>query len=112
MHLSLWGGVQTLVLTTSELINTSRSDSLEVNSSDSTVMETVKSNMENNIPFQLMYYGFTGMMPISAPITIVGIPLANVFTLRVIADTKVPYQFSLNRDSSLKWNASKLSNTY
>ena len=73
-------------------------------------METVKSNMTNLVPFQLMFYGLTSTTPISAPITIVGIPLANIFTLRVIVDTKVPYQFSLNKSSS-KWVASKLSNT-
>lgn len=52
-------GVQTLVLTTYNLINTDRSSPLEVNSSDQAVMDTVKSNAEKNIPFQLLYYGVT-----------------------------------------------------
>lgn len=74
-------------------------------------METVKSNMTNNIPFQLMYYGLRGSSPISAPITIVGLPLGNMFTLYVIVESKIPYRFSLNKASSPKWVASKLLNT-
>lgn len=109
--LTSMGGVQTLILTTPELLSLARDSNLEVNSSDQAIMETVKSNMTDLIPFQLMFYGSTGATPISAPITIVGIPLANMFTLRVIVETKVPYQFSLNRNSSQKWVASKLSNT-
>lgn len=105
------GGVQTLILTTPELISLDRNSSLEVNSSDAAVMETVKSNMTNNIPFQLMFYGLTGMTPISAPITIAGLPLGNMFTLYVIVNSKIPYRFSLNKASSPKWVASRLSNT-
>lgn len=105
------GGVQTLILTTPELISLNRTSSLEVNSSDAAVMETVKSNMTNNIPFQLMFYGLTSTIPISAPITIVGFPLGNLFTLYVIVDSKIPYRFSLDKNSSLKWVASKLLNT-
>lgn len=105
------GGVQTLILTTPELISLNRASNLEVNSSDAAVMETVKSNMTNNIPFQLMFYGLTGTISISAPITIVGIPLGNMFTLYVIVDSKIPYRFSLNKTSSSKWVASRLLNT-
>lgn len=105
------GGVQTLILTTPELISLDRDSSLEVNSSDAAVMETVKSNMTNNIPFQLMYYGLRGSLPISAPITITGLPLGNMFTLYVIVESKIPYRFSLNKASSPKWVASKLLNT-
>lgn len=39
------GGVQTLVLTTQDLIYPGRSSNIEVNSADSAVMEIVKSNM-------------------------------------------------------------------
>lgn len=53
MHLSLWG-VQTLVLTTRDLIYPGRSSSVEVNSADSAVMEIVKSNMIDMVPFQLV----------------------------------------------------------
>lgn len=74
-------------------------------------METVKSNMMNNIPFQLMFYGLTGSTPISAPITIAGFPLGNMFTLYVIVNSKIPYRFSLNKTSSSKWVASRLLNT-
>lgn len=105
------GGVQTLILTTPELISLDRDSNLEINSSDAAVMETVKSNMTNNIPFQLMYYGLRGSLPISAPITIVGLPLGNMFTLYVIVESKIPYKFSLNKASSPKWVASKLLNT-
>ena len=56
-HSSLWGGVQTLVLTTQDLIYPGRSSNIEVNSADSAVMEIVKSNMIDMVPFQLLYYG-------------------------------------------------------
>ena len=105
------GGVQTLILTTPELISLDRASNLEVNSSDAAVMETVKSNMTNNIPFQLMFYGLTGTISISAPITIVGLPLGNMFSLYVIVNSKIPYRFSLNKTSSSKWVASRLLNT-
>lgn len=68
---SIGGGVQTLVLTTQDLISTDRSSSLEVNSSDRAVMDTVKSNMMNNIPFQLLYYGVTSGVPTCISVTIV-----------------------------------------
>lgn len=105
------GGVQTLILTTPELISLNRDSNLELNSSDAVVMDTVKSNMTNNIPFQLMYYGLRGSSTISAPITITSLPLGGMFTLYVIVDSKIPYKFSLNKVSSPKWVASKLLNT-
>lgn len=105
------GGVQTLVLTTYNLINTDRSSILEVNSSDQAVMDTVKSNAEKNIPFQLLYYGVTsGISSVQLlPVSLYGIPLANVFTLYV--NQSGLYHFSLNKGSSQKWTASTLSNS-
>ena len=105
------GGVQTLILTTPELISLDRNGNLEVNSSDAAVMETVKSNMTNNIPFQLMFYGLRGSAPISAPITITSLPLGNMFTLYVVLNSQTPYRFSLNKTSSPTWIASELINT-
>lgn len=105
------GGVQTLILTTPELISVDRNSTLEVNSSDAAVMETVEFNMMNNIPFQLMFYGLTGSIPISAPITIASLPLGNMFTLYVIVNSKIPYRFRLSKTSPPKWVASKLLNT-
>lgn len=107
------GGVQTLVLTTYNLINTDRSSPLEVNSSDQAVMDTVKSNAEKNIPFQLLYYGGTsgsGLVQL-LPVSLYGIPLANVFTLYVNVNQSGLQHFSLNKGSTQKWTASKLSNS-
>lgn len=105
------GGVQTLVLTTYNLINTDRSSPLEVNSSDQAVMETVKSNAEKNIPFQLLYYGVTsGISTVqSLPVSLYGIPSANMFTLYV--NRGGLQHFSLNKVSNQKWTASTLSNS-
>lgn len=105
------GGVQTLVLTTYNLINTDRSSSLEVNSSDQAVMDIVKSNAEKNIPFQLLYYGVTsGIGSVQLlPVSLYGIPLANMFTLYV-NQSGLQY-FSLNKGSNQKWTASTLSNS-
>lgn len=102
------GGVQTLVLTTQDLIYPGRSSSVEVNSADSAVMEIVKSNMTKMVPFQLLYYGIANSTPICTNITILGIPLGNMlFTLYV--DTGNGLQsFSLNKDTSQKWIASTL----
>lgn len=104
MHLSLLGGVQTLVLTTQDLISPNRSSTLEVNSSDQAVMNTVKSNMTNNIPFQLLYYGVTngGGLAQSLPLSLHGVPSANMFTLYV----------GINKATTTKkWTASALSTT-
>ena len=110
---SMEGGVQTLVLTTYNLISTDRSSSLEVNSSDQAVMDTVKSNAEKNIPFQLLYYGVTsGISSVQVlPVSLYGIPLANMFTLYVNVGQGSLQHFSLNKGTNQKWTASTLSNT-
>lgn len=110
---SMGGGVQTLVLTTYNLINTDRSSPLEVNSSDQAVMDTVKSNAEKNIPFQLLYYEVTsGISSVQLlPVSLYGIPLANMFTLYVNVNQSGLQHFSLNKGSNQKWTASTLSNS-
>ena len=101
------GGVQTLVLTTQDLVYPGRSSSIEVNSADTAVMEIVKSNMTDMVPFQLLYYGIANSVPTCTNITILGIPLGNLFTLYV--DTGNGLQsFSLNKGTSQKWIASTL----
>lgn len=107
------GGVQTLVLTTQDLISTDRSSTLEVNSSDQTVMDTVKSNMVNNIPFQLLYYGVTsrGGLAQSLPVSLHGVPLANMFTLYVGINSTALTRLSINKATTSKWTASTLSTT-
>lgn len=104
------GGVQTLVLTTQDLINPSRSSKIEVNSADSAVMDIVTSNMTDMVPFQLLYCGVSNSMPTCISVTIVGIPIAEVFTLYVNVGRGVQY-FSLDTDSNHKWFASTLSNS-
>lgn len=110
-HSSLWGGVQTLVLTTQDLIYPGRSSGIEVNSADSAVMEIVKSNMTDMVPFQLLYYGVSNLTPTCTSVTIVGIPLANIFTLYVNVGQGGLQHFSLNKGSNQKWTASTLSNS-
>lgn len=105
------GGVQTLVLTTKDLINPGRSSNIEVNSADSAVMEIVKSNMTDMVPFQLLYYGAFNGAPICTSMTIVGIPIANIFTLYVNVSPGGLQHFSLNKGSNQKWIASTLSNS-
>lgn len=105
------GGVQTLVLTTQDLIYPGRSSNIEVNSADSAVMEIVKSNMIDMVPFQLLYYGISNGTPICISVTIVGIPLANLFTLYVNVNQSGLQHFSLNKGSNQKWIASTLSNS-
>lgn len=109
-HSSLWG-VQTLVLTTQDLIHPDRNSNIEVNSADSAVMEIVKSNMTDMVPFQLLYYGVFNGMPICISVTIAGIPIANVFTLYVNINQGGLQHFSLNKGSNQKWIASTLSNS-
>lgn len=104
------GGVQTLVLTTQDLIYPGRSSNIEVNSADSAVMEIVKSNMTDMVPFQLLYYGIFNYTPTCTNVTIVGIPTANVFTLYVNVSQGGLQHFSLNKGSNQKWTASTLSN--
>ena len=110
---SIGGGVQTLVLTTQDLISTDRSSTLEVNSSDQAVMDTVKSNMTNNIPFQLLYYGVTsgGGLAQSLPVSLHGVPLANMFTLYVGTNSTALTRLSINKVTTSKWTASALSTT-
>lgn len=110
-HSSLWGGVQTLVLTTQDLTYSGRSSDIEVNSADSAVMEIVKSNMTDMVPFQLLYYGVSNNMPTYTSVTIVGIPIVNMFTLYVSVGQGGLQHFSLNKDSNQKWIASTLNNS-
>jgi hypothetical protein len=107
------GGVQTLVLTTQDLISTDRSSTLELNSSDQAVMDTVKSNMTNNIPFQLLYYGVTsgGGLAQSLPVSLHGVPLVNIFTLYVGINSTALTRLSINKAATSKWTASTLSNS-
>lgn len=110
---SIGGGVQTLVLTTQDLISTDRSSTLEVNSSDQAVMDTVKSNMMNNIPFQLLYYGVTngGNLAQSLPVSLHGVPLANIFTLYVGTNNTALTRLSISKVTASKWVASTLKTT-
>ena len=105
------GGVQTLVLTTKDLIYSGRSSNIEVNSADSAVMEIVKSNMIDMVPFQLLYYGASNGSPTCTSVTIVGIPITNIFTLYVNVSRGGSQHFSLNKGSNQKWTASTLSNS-
>jgi hypothetical protein len=105
------GGVQTLVLTTQDLIYPGRSSNIAVNSADSAVMEIVKSNMIDMVPFQLLYYGVSNGTPTCTSVTIVGIPKANLFTLYVNVNQGGLQHFSLNKGSNQKWTASTLSNS-
>ena len=105
------GGVQTLVLTTQDLVYPGRSSNIEVNSADSAVMEIVKSNMTDMVPFQLLYYGVSNGTPTCISVTIVGIPTANMFTLYVNVSQGGLQHFSLNKGLNQKWTASTLSNS-
>lgn len=105
------GGVQTLVLTTQDLIYPGRSSNIEVNSADSAVMEIVKSNMTDMVPFQLLYYGVSNGTPTCISVTIVGVPTANLFTLYVNVSQGGLQHLSLNKGSNRKWIASTLSNS-
>lgn len=105
------GGVQTLVLTTKDLTYTGRSSNIEVNSADSAVMEIVKSNMTDMVPFQLLYYGISNSVPVCVSVTIAGIPTLNMFTLYVNVSQGGSQHFSLNKGTSQKWVASTLSNS-
>lgn len=76
-------------------------------------MDTVKSNAEKNIPFQLLYYGVIGGISSVQllSVSLYGIPSANVFTLYVNVNQSGVYHFSLNKGSSQKWTASTLRNS-
>lgn len=108
---SMGGGVQTLVLTTKDLIYSGRSSNIEVNSADSAVMEIVKSNMTDMVPFQLLYYGASNGSPTCTSVTIIGVPIANLFTLYVNVSRGGLQHFSLNKGTNQKWMASTLSNS-
>lgn len=108
---SIGGGVQTLVLTTQDLIHPGRSSNIEVNSADIAVMEIIKSNMTDMVPFQLLYYGVSNHVPTCTSVTIVGIPTTNLFTLYVNVSQGGLQHFSLNKGSNQKWIASTLSNS-
>lgn len=91
------------------MIHPGRSSNLEINSADSAVMEIVKSNMTDMVPFQLLYYGVSNGTPTCTSVTIIGIPIANLFTLYV--NQSGLQHFSLNKGSNQKWTASTLSNS-
>lgn len=93
------------------MIYTGRSSNIEVNSADSAVMEIVKSNMTDMVPFQLLYYGASNSAPVCTSVTIIGIPVANVFTLYVNIGPGGLQHFGLNKGSNQKWIASTLSNS-
>lgn len=57
------------MLTTKDLIYSGRSSNIEVNSADSAVMEIVKSNMTDMVPFQLLYYGASNGSPTCSSVT-------------------------------------------
>lgn len=75
-------------------------------------MDTVKSNMTNNIPFQLLYYGINsaGTLVQSLPVSLHGVPLVNIFTLYVGINNTALTRFNINKSTS-KWTASTLSTT-
>lgn len=107
------GGVQTLVLTTRDLIYPGRSSNIEINSADSAVMEIAKSNMTDMVPFQLLYYGISNGAPICTSVTIVGVPLSNIFAFALYVNVNQSglQRLGLNKDTNQKWIASTLSNT-
>lgn len=93
------------------MIYPGRSSNIEVNSADSAVMEIVKSNMTDMVPFQLLYYGVSNGTPTCISVTIVGVPIVNLFTLYVNVNQSGLQHFSLNKGSNQKWIASTLSNS-
>lgn len=93
------------------MIHPGRSSNTEINSADSAVMEIVKSNMTDMVPFQLLYYGVSNGVPTCISVTIIGIPIANMFTLYVNVNQGGLQHFSLNKGSNQKWIASTLSNS-
>lgn len=93
------------------MVHPGRSSNIEVNSADSAVMEIVKSNMTDMVPFQLLYYGVSNGTPTCTSVTIAGIPMVNLFTLYVNVNQSGLQHFSLNKGSNQKWIASTLSNS-
>ena len=76
-------------------------------------MDTVKSNMMNNIPFQLLYCGVTngGGLAQSLPVSLHSAPLVNMFTLYVGINSTALTRLSINKAITSKWTASTLSNS-
>ena len=93
------------------MIYSGRSSNIEVNSADSAVMEIVRSNMTDMVPFQLLYYGVSNGVPTCISVAIVGIPIVNLFTLYVNINQSGLQHFGLDKDSNQKWIASTLSNS-
>lgn len=93
------------------MIYPGRSSNIEVNSADSAVMEIVKSNMTDMVPFQLLYYGTSNSSPTCTSVTIFGIPIVNVFTLYVNVSLGGLQHFNLTKGPNQKWIASTLSNS-
>lgn len=93
------------------MIYPGRSSNIEVNSADSAVMEIVKSNMTDMVPFQLLYYGVFNGAPACVSVTIFGIPITNMFTLYVNVGQGGLWYFGLNKGSNQKWIATTLSNS-
>lgn len=93
------------------MIYTGRSSNIEVNSADSAVMEIVKSNMTDMVPFQLLYCGVSNGTPICTSVTIVGIPIINMFTLHVHVGQDGLQHFGLDKGSNQKWIASRPNNS-
>ena len=92
------------------MIYPGRSSGIEVNSADSAVMEIVKSNMTDMVPFQLLYYGISNGHPTCTSVAIAGIPLINLFTLYVNVSQGSLQYFSLDKGPDQKWIASTLNN--
>lgn len=76
-------------------------------------MDTVKSNMTNNIPFQLLYYGVTsgGGSVQSLPVSLHGVPLINTFMLYVGINSAALTRLIVNKVNNQTWTASTLSNS-
>lgn len=108
---SMGGGFQTLVLTTQNLVSPSRSSDIEIDSADSAVMQIVKSNMTNRVPFQLLYYGVSIGMLTCISMTIAGTPSVNIFALYVSIVPGGFQQFIIKKDSNQKWIATTLQAT-
>lgn len=93
------------------MLYSGRSSIIEVNSADNAVIEIVKSNMTDMVPFQLLYYGASNGSPTCASVTIIGIPITNMFVLYVNVSRSGLQHFILNKGSNQKWMASTLSNS-
>lgn len=108
---SMGGGVQTLVLTTPDLIYPNRSSDIEINSADSAVMQIVKSNMTDMVPFQLLYCGVSNRMSICTSVTVAETSMSSLFALYVNTGLGGLRNFVIKKSSNQKWVASTLSNS-